>query len=182
MLCSPAVAQPFFCKPFGGLYSLPYLGEQPTKAAEALSRAEWWELLFFVKKLEAQEQKEITCLIQQDRGEQVWARACSGETRGGRTLGKGPGLQEETASVSCAGAEMGLSCVCKCELCSLSGAEMGLKCEGEWGMAKARGAGHSKGEVGGNAASHDPVRVTVSSKVWVGEQAQEVILPVAVGW
>uniref|UniRef100_A0A663MUJ5 Cullin 9 n=1 Tax=Athene cunicularia TaxID=194338 RepID=A0A663MUJ5_ATHCN len=56
---------PFFCKPFGGLYSLPYLGEQLTKAAEALSRAEWWELLFFVKKLEAQEQKEITCLIQQ---------------------------------------------------------------------------------------------------------------------
>ncbi|KAM6084821.1 cullin-9-like [Theristicus caerulescens] len=66
-----AVAQPFFCKPFGGLYSLPYLGEQPTKAAEALSRAEWWELLFFVKKLEAQEQKEITCLIQQDQGEQL---------------------------------------------------------------------------------------------------------------
>ncbi|XP_074434836.1 cullin-9-like isoform X2 [Larus michahellis] len=65
------VARPFFCKPFGGLYSLPYLGEQPTKAAEALSRAEWWELLFFVKKLEAQEQKEITCLIQQDRGEQL---------------------------------------------------------------------------------------------------------------
>ncbi|XP_075564412.1 cullin-9 [Pelecanus crispus] len=66
-----AVAQPFFCKPFAGLYSLPYLGEQPTKAVEALSRAEWWELLFFMKKLEAQEQKEITCLIQQDQGEQL---------------------------------------------------------------------------------------------------------------
>ncbi|KAM6139388.1 cullin-9-like isoform 1-T1 [Phoenicopterus ruber ruber] len=66
-----AVAQPFFCKPFGGLRSLPYLGQQPTKAAEALSRGEWWELLFFVKKLEAQEQKEITCLIQQDQGEQL---------------------------------------------------------------------------------------------------------------
>ncbi|XP_014817868.1 PREDICTED: cullin-9-like [Calidris pugnax] len=65
------VGQPFFCKPFGGLYSLPYLGEQPTKAAGALSRAEWWELLFFVKKLEAQEQKEITYLIQQDQGGQV---------------------------------------------------------------------------------------------------------------
>ncbi|XP_074898454.1 cullin-9-like isoform X1 [Buteo buteo] len=66
-----AVAQPFFCKPFGGLYSLPYLGEQPAKAAEALSRAEWWELLFFVKKLEVQEQKEIISLIQQDQGEQL---------------------------------------------------------------------------------------------------------------
>ncbi|XP_032539493.1 cullin-9-like isoform X5 [Chiroxiphia lanceolata] len=65
------VAQPFLCKPLGGLYSLPYLGQPPTKAAEALSRAEWWELLFFVKKLEAQEQKEITFLIQHDQGEQV---------------------------------------------------------------------------------------------------------------
>ncbi|KAM6278732.1 cullin-9-like isoform 3-T3 [Porphyrio hochstetteri] len=68
---SEDVVQPFFCKPFGGLYSLPYLGEQPAKAAEALSRAEWWELLFFVKKLEAQEQEEITSLIQQDQGQQV---------------------------------------------------------------------------------------------------------------
>ncbi|KAM4681472.1 LOW QUALITY PROTEIN: cullin-9 [Amazona ochrocephala] len=66
-----AVAQPFFCKPSGGLYSLPYLGEQSSKAAEALSRAEWWELLFFVKKLGAQEQKEVLCIIQQDQGEQL---------------------------------------------------------------------------------------------------------------
>ncbi|KAM9383000.1 cullin-9-like [Phaethornis superciliosus] len=65
------VTQPFFCKPFGGLYSLPYLGEQPSKAAETLSRTEWWELLFFVRKLEAWQQKEITCLIQQDQGEQL---------------------------------------------------------------------------------------------------------------
>ncbi|KAM6128215.1 cullin-9-like [Pterocles gutturalis] len=66
-----AVAQPFFCKPLGGLYSLPYLEEQPRKAAEALSRAEWWELLFFVKKLEAWEQRELSCLIQQHQGEQL---------------------------------------------------------------------------------------------------------------
>ncbi|KAL9864629.1 LOW QUALITY PROTEIN: cullin-9-like [Geothlypis trichas] len=66
-----AVPQPFLCKPLGGLYSLPYLGQRLPKAADALSRAEWWELLFFVRKLEAQEQKEITCLIQQHLGEQV---------------------------------------------------------------------------------------------------------------
>ncbi|XP_062461878.1 cullin-9-like isoform X1 [Pezoporus occidentalis] len=66
-----AVAQPFFCKPSGGLYSLPYLGEQSTKGAEALSRAEWWELLFFVKKLEAQGQQEVMCIIQQEQGEQL---------------------------------------------------------------------------------------------------------------
>ncbi|XP_053795809.1 cullin-9-like isoform X1 [Vidua chalybeata] len=66
-----AVPQPFLCKPLGGLYSLPYLGQRLPKAADTLSRAEWWELLFFVRKLEAQEQKEITCLIQQHQGEQV---------------------------------------------------------------------------------------------------------------
>ncbi|XP_068865346.1 cullin-9-like isoform X2 [Aphelocoma coerulescens] len=65
------VPQPFLCKPLGGLYSLPYLGQRLPKAAETLSRAEWWELLFFMRKLEAQEQKEITCLIQQHQGEQV---------------------------------------------------------------------------------------------------------------
>uniref|UniRef100_H0Z2R1 Cullin 9 n=1 Tax=Taeniopygia guttata TaxID=59729 RepID=H0Z2R1_TAEGU len=58
-------------RPLGGLYSLPYLGQRLPKAADTLSRAEWWELLFFVRKLEAQEQKEITCLIQQHQGEQV---------------------------------------------------------------------------------------------------------------
>uniref|UniRef100_U3JDL2 Cullin 9 n=1 Tax=Ficedula albicollis TaxID=59894 RepID=U3JDL2_FICAL len=66
-----AVPQPFLCKPLGGLYSLPYLGQQLPKAAETLSRAEWWELLFFVRKLEAQEQEEISCLVQQHQGEQV---------------------------------------------------------------------------------------------------------------
>lgn len=71
----------------GGLYSLPYLGQQLPKAAETLSRAEWWELLFFVRKLEAQEQKEITCLIQQHQGEQVGASACSREM-GGRSKGR----------------------------------------------------------------------------------------------
>ncbi|XP_068797000.1 cullin-9 isoform X3 [Struthio camelus] len=66
------VAQPLFSKPFGGLYSLPYLGEQPSDPAETLSRAEWWELLFFVRKLEVQEQEEITRLVQQEQAEQLW--------------------------------------------------------------------------------------------------------------
>ncbi|RMC07795.1 hypothetical protein DUI87_15264 [Hirundo rustica rustica] len=68
-----AAPQPFLCKPLGGLYSLPYLGQRPPEAAEALSRAEWWELLFFVRKLRAQEREEITGLIQQHQGEQVAA-------------------------------------------------------------------------------------------------------------
>ncbi|XP_063247771.1 cullin-9-like isoform X2 [Prinia subflava] len=63
--------RPFLRRPRGGLYSLPYLGQPLPGAAEALSRAEWWELLFFVRKLQAQEQQEIASLIQQHRGEQV---------------------------------------------------------------------------------------------------------------
>lgn len=104
------------------MYSLPYLGEQPSKASEALSRAEWWELLFFVKKLEAQGQEEITCLIQQDQGEQVWGRACSGQT------GERENMREATDP------REGYN---KREQCrdSLNGAEMGLKwVSGGWWM------------------------------------------------
>lgn len=65
--------QPFCPKPLGGLYSPPYLGEQPSQAAGTLSRAEWWELLFFVRQLEAQEQEEIARLLQRQRAAQVGA-------------------------------------------------------------------------------------------------------------
>nr|XP_026650298.1 cullin-9 [Zonotrichia albicollis] len=107
------VPQAFLCKPLGGLYSLPYLGQRLPKAADTLSRAEWWELLFFVRKLGAQEQEEITCLIQQHLGEQVGIRACSREM-GGRSKGNiGEGSRPRGEG--------------RCELCraSLGGAEMG---------------------------------------------------------
>ncbi|XP_059576354.1 cullin-7 isoform X4 [Alligator mississippiensis] len=64
-LKTAAVTQTFYCKPLGGLYSLPYLMDQLGEDTETLSRAEWWELLFFVKKLELHEQQEIIHLIQQ---------------------------------------------------------------------------------------------------------------------
>uniref|UniRef100_K7F993 Uncharacterized protein n=1 Tax=Pelodiscus sinensis TaxID=13735 RepID=K7F993_PELSI len=57
--------------PQGGLYSLPYLTERGCEEGGALSRAEWWELLFFVKKLEPPEQREIVRLVQQHQEEQV---------------------------------------------------------------------------------------------------------------
>uniref|UniRef100_A0A7M4FWK8 Cullin 7 n=1 Tax=Crocodylus porosus TaxID=8502 RepID=A0A7M4FWK8_CROPO len=63
-MCLAAVTQMFYCKPLGGLYSLPYLMDQQGEDTEALTRAEWWELLFFVKKLELHEQQEIIHLIQ----------------------------------------------------------------------------------------------------------------------
>uniref|UniRef100_A0A8D2L9A9 Cullin 9 n=1 Tax=Varanus komodoensis TaxID=61221 RepID=A0A8D2L9A9_VARKO len=43
----------------GGLYSLPYLMDQVDENSGTLSRAEWWELLFFIKKLELHEQQEV---------------------------------------------------------------------------------------------------------------------------
>ncbi|XP_077670303.1 LOW QUALITY PROTEIN: cullin-9-like [Eretmochelys imbricata] len=65
------VTQTFYCKPLGGLYSLPYLMDRLSEDSEALSRAEWWELLFFVKKLEPHEQQEIAQVIWQHQEEQL---------------------------------------------------------------------------------------------------------------
>ncbi|XP_054655334.1 cullin-9 [Dunckerocampus dactyliophorus] len=56
-------SQTIFSKPLGGLYSLPYLADSPQADSAALSRAEWWEVLFFIKKLEAKEQQEVNHLL-----------------------------------------------------------------------------------------------------------------------
>uniref|UniRef100_A0A8D0G605 Cullin-9 n=1 Tax=Sphenodon punctatus TaxID=8508 RepID=A0A8D0G605_SPHPU len=65
------VTQMFYCKPLGGLYSLPYLTDQLNEDSGTLSRAEWWELLFFIKKLELHEQQEMVNFIQQNHEEQL---------------------------------------------------------------------------------------------------------------
>ncbi|XP_006860546.1 PREDICTED: cullin-9 [Chrysochloris asiatica] len=48
-------------KPGDGLYSLPYLQPEPQKMEELgyLTKAEWWELLFFIRKLDLCEQQPI---------------------------------------------------------------------------------------------------------------------------
>lgn len=50
-----------------GLYSLPYLQPEPQQSEEVghLTKAEWWELLFFLKKLDASEQQPIFQNIQE---------------------------------------------------------------------------------------------------------------------
>uniref|UniRef100_A0A3Q2YBN8 Uncharacterized protein n=1 Tax=Hippocampus comes TaxID=109280 RepID=A0A3Q2YBN8_HIPCM len=72
---SPSSSQSTFPKPPGGLYSLPYLPERPRAAEDdaqaALTRAEWWELLFFVKKLEAGAQREMIRLLMHNLGQQA---------------------------------------------------------------------------------------------------------------
>lgn len=43
-----------------GLYSLPYLQPEPqNERLGFLTQAEWWELLFFIKKLDVCEQQPI---------------------------------------------------------------------------------------------------------------------------
>lgn len=66
-----SVSQTFFSKPPGGLYSLPYLLQRPQTEPAALTRAEWWEILFFIKKLECKQQQEVTSILQQSLEEQV---------------------------------------------------------------------------------------------------------------
>ncbi|XP_059100118.1 cullin-9 [Peromyscus eremicus] len=48
-------------RPAYGLYPLPYLQPEPQKSEESgyLTQAEWWELLFFIKKLDLCEQQPI---------------------------------------------------------------------------------------------------------------------------
>ena len=64
--------QTFLSKPPGGLYSLPYMSEErQDEEAACLSRAEWWEVLFFIKKLEPKQQMEANRIIQQSLDTQV---------------------------------------------------------------------------------------------------------------
>ncbi|XP_074093096.1 cullin-7 isoform X2 [Macrotis lagotis] len=64
-----APAPPFLdWKLLGGLYALPYLKPEAQKNTESrcLSQAEWWELLFFIKKLDGPEQQEFLRLLQEN--------------------------------------------------------------------------------------------------------------------
>uniref|UniRef100_A0A3Q3GTT9 Cullin 7 n=1 Tax=Labrus bergylta TaxID=56723 RepID=A0A3Q3GTT9_9LABR len=65
------VSQTFFSKPPGGLYSLPYLSEGLQMESLALSRAEWWEILFFIKKLEPKQQQEVNSILLQSLDDQL---------------------------------------------------------------------------------------------------------------
>uniref|UniRef100_A0A665X1P1 Cullin 7 n=1 Tax=Echeneis naucrates TaxID=173247 RepID=A0A665X1P1_ECHNA len=58
-------------KPPGGLYSLPYLSEGLQTDPVSLSRAEWWEILFFIKKLEPKQQQEVNSILLQSLDDQL---------------------------------------------------------------------------------------------------------------
>ncbi|CAB1343564.1 unnamed protein product [Coregonus sp. 'balchen'] len=69
---SHSLSQTFFSKPPGGLYSLPYLAEGLHADGATLSRAEWWEVLFFIKKLEPKQQQEINNILHSDEATLIW--------------------------------------------------------------------------------------------------------------
>lgn len=73
--CFP-VAQTFFHKPPGGLYSLPYLSEGICEDFSTLKRSEWWEVLFFIKKLEPKQQQEAVEIMKQNLEDLVSRKVC----------------------------------------------------------------------------------------------------------
>lgn len=79
-------------KPVDGLYSLPYLQSEPQKNEKSgyLTQAEWWELLFFIKKLDICEQQPIFQSLQQNLDE-VHRPETPGELGGGLEEGLGVG-------------------------------------------------------------------------------------------
>ncbi|XP_043916222.1 cullin-9 [Protopterus annectens] len=62
---------PNLCKPLGGLYTLPYLTDCSNEDSEVLNRAEWWEVLFFIKKLEPKQQQDVITLIRQSMDDPI---------------------------------------------------------------------------------------------------------------
>ncbi|XP_069624318.1 cullin-9 isoform X1 [Ranitomeya imitator] len=55
----PPVAPALSGKPSGGMYALPYLGAAACDLRGNLRQDEWWEILFFIWRLEPQEQQEV---------------------------------------------------------------------------------------------------------------------------
>ncbi|KAM3930644.1 cullin-9 isoform 2-T3 [Leptodactylus fuscus] len=62
----PSVAPVLSCKPSGGMYTLPYLGAAACEQRRDLRQDEWWEILFFIRRLEPQEQQELQDLLRQN--------------------------------------------------------------------------------------------------------------------
>lgn len=55
------------------LYAVPYAlpEDEDTTDSEHLSQAEWWELLFFIKKLDGPDHREVLQILQENLDEEV---------------------------------------------------------------------------------------------------------------
>ncbi|KAG8123156.1 hypothetical protein E2320_018681, partial [Naja naja] len=67
LLRQNTVNQPRYCQPLKELYTLPCLTDHLNKDCGTLSQAEWWELLFFINRLEVHKHQEVVHFIQQNR-------------------------------------------------------------------------------------------------------------------
>ncbi|XP_015746993.1 cullin-9-like isoform X1 [Python bivittatus] len=67
LLKQNTVNQARYRKPLKGLYSVPCLTDHLNKDCGTLSQAEWWELLFFINKLELHKHQEVVHFIQQNQ-------------------------------------------------------------------------------------------------------------------
>ncbi|XP_013920443.1 PREDICTED: cullin-7-like [Thamnophis sirtalis] len=67
LLRQNTVNQPRYCQPLKELYTLPSLTDHLNKDCGTLSQAEWWELLFFINKLELHKHQEVVHFIQQNQ-------------------------------------------------------------------------------------------------------------------
>lgn len=66
-------------KPITELFALPYVvpEEEDAEESEHLTQAEWWELLFFIKKLSAADRQQVVQLLQDNvDGEVGTPRQC----------------------------------------------------------------------------------------------------------
>ena len=89
-------------KPVDGLYSLPYLQPEPQKNERLgyLTQAEWWELLFFIRKLDICEQQSIYQSLRENLDEVLQTGdAWGGGVWGGVRVGilKGPRSDRRSA-------------------------------------------------------------------------------------
>lgn len=68
-----------------GLYLLPYLQPEPRKNEKLgrLTQAEWWELLFFIRKLDVCEQQPIFQSLRENLDEVSQAGDAEGAKSGG---------------------------------------------------------------------------------------------------
>uniref|UniRef100_A0A480X9D9 Cullin-9 n=1 Tax=Sus scrofa TaxID=9823 RepID=A0A480X9D9_PIG len=60
-------------KPMTELYAVPYAlpEDEDTTDSEHLSQAEWWELLFFIKKLDGPDHREVLQILQENLDEEI---------------------------------------------------------------------------------------------------------------
>ncbi|XP_036103856.1 cullin-7 [Molossus molossus] len=60
-------------KPMTELYAVPYVlpEDEDTEESEHLTQAEWWELLFFIRKLDGPDHQEVLQILQENLNEEI---------------------------------------------------------------------------------------------------------------